>query len=119
MTIGFAEKLGQFELMDEDKTLLGRADILELYRVDFPEAYQQNGIGSAYDTTIPANWPIPLQDIRMKVDLWYADRDPLAGNMTLYLAKCIPRANLRRLPGEGHLWILDPMSEVLETLVNE
>jgi pimeloyl-ACP methyl ester carboxylesterase len=114
-----AEMLGHLELKAEDMTTLGRPEILELFRVDFPEAYRQNGIGSAYDATIPANWPIPLQEIRTKVRLWHAERDPLVGNMTLYLAECIPEADLHRLPGEGHLWILDHMSEVLEALVNQ
>lgn len=106
-------------MKDEDMTAIGRPEILELFRVDFPEAYRQKGIGSAYDATIPANWPIPLQEIRMKVRLWHAERDPLVGNMTLYLAECIPEADLKCLPGEGHLWILDHMPEVLEALVSQ
>jgi pimeloyl-ACP methyl ester carboxylesterase len=114
-----AEKLGALELRDEDRAALDRPEILELFRVDFPEAYRQNGIGSAYDATIPANWPIPLEEIRTKVRLWHAERDPLVGNMTLYLAKCIPEADLEHLRGEGHLWILDHMPEVLEALVNQ
>jgi pimeloyl-ACP methyl ester carboxylesterase len=114
-----AEKLGNLELKDEDKAIFDRPDILELFRVDLPEAYRQNLIGSAYDATAPANWPIPLEEIRTKVLLWHAERDPLVGNMTLYLAECIPDADLRRLPGEGHLWILDHMPEVLKALVNQ
>ncbi len=113
-----AEKMRDLELKDEDKAVFDRPEILELFSVDFPEAYRQNGIGSAYDVTIPANWPIPLGEIRMKVQLWHAERDPLVGNMTLYLAKGLPEADLRRLPGEGHLWIIDHMPEVLEALVN-
>lgn len=113
-----AEKLGDIELKDEDKAALNRPEIVELFRVDFPEAYRQNGIGSAYDATIPANWPIPLDEIRTKVFLWHAERDPLVGNMTVYLAKRIPNADLKRLPGEGHLWILDHVPDVLEALVN-
>jgi hypothetical protein len=38
--------------------------------------------------------------------------------MTLYLAEKIPDTELHRLPGEGHLWILDHMSEVLDALVD-
>ena len=41
--------------------------------MDFPEAYLQNGIGSAYDVTIPAHWPIPLGEIQKKIQLWHAD----------------------------------------------
>lgn len=115
--VRFAKKLGDLELKDEDKATFDRPEILELFRVDFPEAYRQNGIGSAYDVTIPAIWPIPLQEVRTKVLLWHAERDPLVGNMTVYLARCLPNADLRRLPGEGHLWILDHMPEVLEPLV--
>ncbi len=110
-------KMRDLELKDEDKTVLDRPEILELFSVDFPEAYRQNGIGSAYDATIPANWPIPLEEIQTKVQLWHAERDPLVGNMTPYLAEHLPKADLRRLPGQGHLWILDHMPEVLEALV--
>ena len=110
-------KMRDLELKDEDKTVLDRPEILELFSVDFPEAYRQNGIGSAYDATIPATWPIPLEEIQTKVQLWHAERDPLVGNMTPYLAEHLPKADLRRLPGQGHLWILDHMPEVLEALV--
>ena len=110
-------KMRDLELKDEDKTVLDRPEILELFSVDFPEAYRQNGIGSAYDATIPATWPIPLEEIQTKVQLWHAERDQLVGNMTPYLAERLPKADLRRLPGQGHLWILDHMPEVLEALV--
>ena len=112
-----AQKMRDLELKDEDKTVLDRPEILELFSVDFPEAYRQNGIGSAYDATIPANWPIPLEEIQTKVQLWPAERDPLVGNMTPYLAEHLPKADLRCLPGQGHLWILDHVPEVLEALV--
>ncbi len=101
------------ELRDEDRAVLDRADIMNLFRVDFPEAYSQKGVGSAYDATIPAKWPIPLG----RVKLWHAERDPLVGNMTRYLAGKLPHAELRTPPGEGHLWILDHMSEVMEALL--
>ena len=116
--VRLAEKMRNLELKDEDKAVFDRPEILELFRVDFPEAYRQNGIGSAYDTTIPANWPIPLKEIRTKVQLWHAERDPLVGNMTLYLAEQIPDTELHHLAGEGHLWILDHVSEVLQALVD-
>ena len=111
-----AENMRNLELRDEDKAVFDRPEVLELFKVDFPEAYRQHGIGSAYDATIPANWPIPLEEIRTEVHLWHAERDPLVGNMTLYLAAQIPSADLHRLEGQGHLWILDHMAEVLETL---
>jgi hypothetical protein len=39
--------------------------------------------------------------------------------MTLYLADHLPDSTVRRLPGEGHLWILDHMPEVLDELMRE
>ncbi len=107
------------ELQDEDKAVFDRPGIIELFTVDFPEAYRQNGIGSAYDATVPARWPIPLGEIRTKIQLWHAERDPLVGNMTPYLAEHLPEAELHRLPGQAHLWILDHMSEVLDALVKD
>lgn len=112
-----ARKMRDLELRNEDKAVFDRPEIIELFTVDFPEAYRQNGIGSAYDATIPASWPIPLGEIRTKVQLWHAERDPLVGNMTQYLAEHLSAADLRRLPGQGHLWILDHMPEMLGALV--
>jgi pimeloyl-ACP methyl ester carboxylesterase len=115
--IWFARRMRDLELGTEDKPVLDRPDILELFRVDFPEAYRQRGIGSAYDSTVPSSWPIPLEAVTAKVKLWHAERDPLVGNMTLYLAERLPNAELQVLPGEGHLWILDHMPEVLKALL--
>jgi pimeloyl-ACP methyl ester carboxylesterase len=112
-----ARKLGDLELTDRDRAVFARPEILELFRVDLPEAYRQRGIGSAYDATVPANWPIPLEDIRGEVKLWHAEQDPLVGNMTLHLAEHLREADLRVLRGEGHLWILDHMPDVLEALI--
>ena len=87
------------ELREEDRPILDRPEILDVFKIDFPEAYRQNGIGSAYDATVPANWPIPLDQVRMPVRLWHAERDPLVGNMTRYRAEHLPNAELRSLPG--------------------
>jgi pimeloyl-ACP methyl ester carboxylesterase len=115
--VWLALKMRDIELREEDKAFLDRPEILDLFREDFPEAYRQKGIGSAYDATIPAKWPIPLGEVTTRVKLWHAETDPLVGNMTLYLAGRLPNTELFVLPGEGHLWILDHMPEVLQALV--
>lgn len=115
--VWLVKKMRDLELRDEDQAVLDRPEILNLFRVDFPEAYRQNGIGSAYDAAIPARWPIPLEEVTTSVKLWHADKDPLVGNMTRYLAGKLPHAELYTLPGEGHLWILDHMPGVLEALL--
>lgn len=112
-----ARSMRNLELREEDRPVLDRPDVLRVFEIDFPEAYRQNGIGSAYDAAIPARWPIPLESIRVPVQLWHAERDPLVGNMTVYLAEHLPNSQLRRLEGQGHLWILDHLPEVLESLL--
>lgn len=116
--VKLAMKMRDLELRDEDRAIMDRPDILELFRVDFPEAYRQNGVGSTYDATVPASWSIALEEITAEVHLWHAERDPLVGNMTPYIARRLPHARLHTLAGEGHLWILDHMPEVIETLIS-
>ena len=112
-----AVRMRDFELNEGDKAVFDRQETRNLFKTDFPEAYRQNGIGSAYDAAIPAAWPIPLDEVKTRVHIWHAERDQLVGNMSVYLAKNLPNASLRRLPGEGHLWILDHMPEVLRELL--
>ena len=112
-----AAKMRDLELNDSDKAVFDRPEIREMFKTDFPEAYRQNGIGSAYDATIPAAWPIPLSEVKTRVHIWHAERDQLVGNMSVYLAKNLPNTSLKTLPGAGHLWILDHTPEVLRELV--
>jgi len=51
-------KLRDMELSEWDKKIFDRPEIRNIFIKDFPEAYRQNGIGSAYDTTIPGKCPI-------------------------------------------------------------
>ncbi|MCD4842339.1 MAG: alpha/beta hydrolase [Methanosarcinales archaeon] len=110
-------KLRDMELSEWDKKIFDRPEIKNIFKVDFPEAYRQNGIGSAYDVTIPARWPIPLEEISMKVHVWHAEPDVLVGNMSKYIACKLPNSQLYEIPNTGHLWILDHINEVLEILV--
>lgn len=114
-----AIKMRDLELSDWDKEIFDRPEIRNVFKITFPEAYQQNGIGSAYDTTIPAKWPIPLDQIKIKVFVWQAEPDLLVGNMSKYIAKKLPNSQLMCLPKTGHLWILEHMKEILEALISE
>lgn len=113
----FLLRLRDLELSEWDKQVFDRPEIRNLFMKDFPEAYKQNGIGSAYDTTIPANWPIPLDQIKMKVQLWHAKPDGLTGNMSEYISKQLPNSELRVIHNTGHLWILDHVGDVLEIII--
>lgn len=110
-------QLRDVELSEWDKKIFDRPEIRSIFKKDLPEAYRQNGIGSAYDTAIPGRWFIPLEQIKIKVHVWHAEPDVLVGNMSKYIANKLPRAQLKVTPNTGHLWILDHMKEVLETLV--
>jgi len=114
-----AIKMRDLELSEWDKVIFDRPEIRNVFKVTFPEAYRQNGIGSAYDASIPAKWPIPLDQIKMKVYIWQAEPDLLVGSMSKYISNKIPNSQLQCLPDTGHLWILDHMREVLETLISE
>lgn len=110
-------RLRELELSEWDKTIFDRPEIREMFKRDFPEAYKQYGIGSAYDTTIPAKWPIPLDEIKIKVNVWHAQPDQLTGNMSKYISEKLPNAELKIIPNTGHLWILFHIPEVLEKLI--
>jgi len=113
-----AIKMRDLELSEWDKMIFDRPEIRNVFKVTFPEAYRQNGIGSAYDASISAKWSIPLDQIKMKVNIWQAEPDLLVGNMSKYISDKLPNSYLKSLPDTGHLWILDHMKEVLETLIS-
>jgi pimeloyl-ACP methyl ester carboxylesterase len=112
-------KMRDMELSDWDQKIFDRPEIRNIFIEDFPEAYRQKGIGSAYDTTIPGRWSIPLDQIKMKVHVWHTEPDVLVGNMSKYIAGKLPNSQLFEMPNTGHLWILDHMKEVLEILIAE
>jgi len=111
------KQLRGLELSDQDKEVFDKPEIQRIFIHDFPEAYRQNGIGSAYDATIPGNWPIPLNEIQIKVNIWSTEADQLVGNMGRYLANKIPNCKANFIPDRGHLWAMENMSEVLSDLV--
>jgi pimeloyl-ACP methyl ester carboxylesterase len=72
-----------------------------------------------YDAMLPANWPIPLNEIKIKVHLWQGEEDftvPLA--MGQYMAKEIPNCKAIYLKGAGHFWIFEHMAEIIEELIS-
>ena len=104
------------ELNDVDKEIFDRLELQTVFKTDFPEAYRQNGIGSAYDAAIPGNWPVDLGEITIPVFVWHAEGDSLVGNMSAFIAQSIPNSKLTTLVGAGHLWIIENMAEVLAAL---
>ena len=114
-----ATALRNAELNETDKQVFDEDDVKALFTRDFPEAYRQNGIGSADDTRIPACWPIPLSDIKPKVIIWHAERDQLVGQMPIYLHSQLPNSELIKIPNQGHLWVLKNIALMLSVLLKK
>lgn len=107
------------EFSEKDLETYHRLQIDERNSPDRLEAYRQKGIGTWYDVMIPANWPIPLQEIKTKVFLWQGEKDEsVSPAMGRYIAKHIPSCEAEYIEGEGHFWIFEHCAEMLEKLVN-
>lgn len=116
---GQSLKLFVYKLPDVDKEIAARPEINEFFRIDFPEAFRQGGCGSAHDLILYAlPWPFPLESISIKVHLWHGEADlSVPPSMGRYMANALPNCHATFIPGAGHLWILEHMGTVLETLV--
>lgn len=112
-----AKSFSDLELSENDKKIAQKPDIQKIFAEVFPESYLQNGIGSAYDVTLPKNWRIPLEQINKKVIIWQAEEDRLTGKMAEYISGKLPKSELIRIPGAGHLWIMENIKTVLGELV--
>ncbi len=65
----------------------------------------------------PRPWGFDLGDIRVPVHLWYGEDDPMVGvDHGEDLARRLPDARLRVLPGTGHFSVLDHFGAVLDEL---
>ena len=106
------------EFSETDRINYFRLGLATLLRPDRDEAYRQGGIGTWYDVMIPSEWPIPLEEIKIKVYLWQGEEDisvPLA--MGQYIAEKIPDCEAIYIKGFGHFWIFEHMSQMLDKLV--
>ena len=112
-----AKSFSDIELSENDKCIAEKPEIQKVFKEVFPESYLQNGIGSAYDVTLPKKWKIPLNEIHTKITIWQAEEDCLTGKMAEYLATNLPNSELITIPRAGHLWIMENIKQVLGKLV--
>ena len=54
------------EFSETDRKDYARLKVADFLRPDRSEGFRQRGIGTWYDTHIPATWPIPLKEIKVK-----------------------------------------------------
>lgn len=110
-------KLVSTEMNETDKELYVRLGLRERLRPDRTEGMRQGGRASAYDINLAGRWPIPLEQITMKVHLWQAEEDRGVGGMGRYMASKIPNCEATYVPNVGHFWIFEHMGEMLDVLV--
>ncbi len=99
--------------------ILERLEVQEFFRRDMPEAFRQGGRGSVYEVILYTRpWPFPLEQIKIEVHLWQGEEDNATPpSMGYYLERVLPNCQATFVPNAGHLWHLDHMGEVLDTLV--
>jgi pimeloyl-ACP methyl ester carboxylesterase len=105
-----------------DKAAIARPEIRESLLQNFVEALRQPDSGRAYGDDVILHhalpWGIPLEQIRVKVYLWQGEHDTSVPNtQARYLAETLPNCQAIFIPNAGHLWHMDHMAEVLDTLV--
>ena len=106
------------EFSDVDLDAYVRLDIARWITPDRREFYRQWGRGVAYDVTIPATWPIPLEEIQVPVYLWQGELDTaVPPSSSRFLARQLPECRATFIPDAGHFWIFEHVREVLETLL--
>ncbi|QUR67230.1 alpha/beta fold hydrolase [Mycobacterium spongiae] len=107
----------KYKIHDVDKAILARPEIHEMLVKDFAEAVRGGAAGMVDD--MAANhgrpWGFALDQIRTEVLLWSCELDrSVPPAMGKYLSDVIPSCQANIVPGQGHLWILVHLREVLD-----
>jgi pimeloyl-ACP methyl ester carboxylesterase len=99
-----------------DAEIVRRPDVREILLADIAEAFRAGSRGAAWDIVLLGRpWGFPLREIKPEVHLWQGEADTLVPPaMGRYQASQIPRSQLRLFPGEGHLLIVERMSDLIE-----
>lgn len=115
--LGLYLKVVFTEMNETDKALYVRHGLRELLRPDRTQGMRQGGRASAYDINLAGRWPIPLEEISMKVHFWQGEDDRGVGGMGRYMAGKMPYCEAIYIPDAGHFWIFEHMGEMLDVLV--
>lgn len=104
-----------------DKRVLSRIEERERFRTDLLEALRPGSRGAVQEFDLHTrSWPFALQDVPMRVHLWHGTADVLVPiDIGRYVAAHIPNCQARILTGEGHLLIIDHITEVLAAIAGD
>jgi pimeloyl-ACP methyl ester carboxylesterase len=111
-----------YKFSTPDKVAIARPEIRECLLQNFVESLRHPKSGQAYGDDVVLHhalpWEFPLEQIRVKVYLWQGENDTSVPNtQARYLAETLPHCEATFVPNAGHLWHIDHMVEILDTLV--
>lgn len=103
-------------MSEADKELLSDEEMARFFAQDVKEAFRQGVRGPADDAIILyGDWGFGVEDIGVKVDLYHGMEDRLAPFAhAIYLDKKLPHSDLHAYPGDGHLFVMTLLDDVLE-----
>ena len=98
-----------------DAEVARRPDVRHVLGAVIAEAFRQGSRGAALDVVLLGRpWGFRLDEIKPVVFLWQGETDVLVPPaMGRYLAGEIPNCHATFFPGEGHLLVVDHMSEIV------
>jgi pimeloyl-ACP methyl ester carboxylesterase len=99
-----------------DAEIVRRPEVREVLAAAIAEAFRQGSQGAALDVVLLGRpWGFRLDAIKPLVFLWQGETDVLVPPaMGRHLAAQIPNCRATFLPGEGHLLVVDHMSEIVQ-----
>ncbi len=110
-------KIIHSSLSKTDKEIYGRLGLREKLRADRIDGVRQGGWAAAYDLSLAAKWPIPLDQINTRVHLWQGLEDKVVGRMGNYMARYISDCEAIFMTWVGHYWIFDHLPRMLDELL--
>jgi pimeloyl-ACP methyl ester carboxylesterase len=102
-----------------DRQVVERPEVRQILVEDLREAFRRGSRGATHDFLLFCRpWGFRLEDISMPVYLWQGDADRnVPPSMGRYQALAIPNCQATFYPGEGHLFLVDRMPEILSALL--
>jgi pimeloyl-ACP methyl ester carboxylesterase len=101
-----------------DRALLNDERLASAFGESMKEALRQGASGGGWDSVACAgSWEIDLSTIECPVLLWYGEEEQLRSH-GVWLSENVPNATLVVRPGEGHLGIVEHLSEMLAALTS-
>ncbi len=99
-----------------DAAIAQRPEVREVLAADLREGFRQGSKGPARDVVLLGRgWGFRLEDIKPQVYLWQGEADRLVPPaMGRHMAAAIPNCRATFYPDEGHLLVVDHITEIIE-----